>query len=58
MSRLELIYLEVRKKKFNKWETLNKFLNTKAYLGLEIQKKKNGVYHKLPFNRELEVKDE
>jgi hypothetical protein len=50
MNRLELVYLKIDKKKFNTWKSLHKFLTTKAYKGLEVMQKKDGVYHKLQFD--------
>lgn len=50
MSRMVLTYLEVKEKKFNKWSTLNKFINTKAsYRALGISKKKDGEWQRLEF---------
>ena len=46
---LELVYTEVKKKRFYKWKTLNKFLNTKAYQGIEVFEKKNGTFYNHQF---------
>jgi hypothetical protein len=51
---MELIYLEIKKKKFNKLETLNKFIRTKVYTVVSVRKKVKGVYYELKYKMEGE----